>query len=124
MNCRLMTDLDYDTAVGWWKGHDFPAIPKEVLPPTGAVVDGHCLGWVYLSNGGIAYVEWIVGNPDIKGRSMVKALNILIEKLIQIAKENDNHRVYSSVKNKSLLKIMTRMGFTVCDEDMTNLLFY
>ena len=124
MICRDIEPNDYLTVSEWFASRDLPMPPEEVLPPTGAIVEGHAAGWVYISNGGIAQVEWVIGNKDANRIAVVRALNLVIPRLIEIAKENGNHRVYTSVNNESLIKILSSMGFTVCEDSMTNLLYF
>lgn len=124
MICRPIKESDYTTAEKWWTGRGFPCVPKEMLPPTGGIVEDHCLGYLYLSNGGLSMTEFVVGNPEQKGFGLHKSIKILLKYLIDVAKENGCPRVFSSVKNESLIKIMESAGYFRTDESMTNMLYF
>lgn len=123
MICRPIKESDYSTACEWWKGRGFPCLPKHVLPDTGSIVEDFCLGYLFLSNGGLCMIEFVVGNPDKHGIELHNALTILLKDLVRKAKNNGCTMVFSSVKNKSLIKIMERVGFNVTEQGMSNLLY-
>ena len=123
MNCRPISSSDYSTACKWWEGRGFPCLPESVLPPTGCIIEDYCLGYLYLSNGGLCMIEFVVGNPDKHGIELHSAIMTLLRDLVEQAKYAGCTMIFSSVKNKSLIKIMQRVGFNVTEEGMSNLLY-
>ena len=123
MNCRPIQKSDYATACEWWKGREVPCVPEIVIPPTGAIVEDFCLGYLFLSNGGLCMIEFVVGNPAKHGIELHNAVTILLKDLLRQAVENGCPMVFSAVKNKSLIKIMERVGFSVTEDGVSNLFY-
>lgn len=122
MIARPITISDHKTAKIWWEGHDWGAIPLSMLPPTGAIVEGICLGYLYISNGGMAHMEWIVANPEKKGREVYKALKILVEKLVSIAHDAGIPAIFTNSDNENLMRLYESTGFYRTETGTTNLL--
>jgi len=123
MICRPINDQDYETACGWWKAQDWEPVHKTFLPETGVIVNDICMGWIYLSNSKVAHAEWIIGNPEVSGPSKLRAINTVLEGLIEIARDHGATFIFSSVKNTSLIKILEKKGFIRTDEGMTNFIY-
>ena len=67
---KVNLDKDYDQIASWWKAHDWPVLPKEVLSNSGFVSetkDGIKVAatWIFPTNCPIYIMEWTVGNPDL-----------------------------------------------------------
>jgi len=114
MICRPINDQDYALACKWWKAQ---------VPETGVVVDNICMGWIYLSNSKVAHAEWIVGNPEVSGKSKLRAINTVLDGLIEIAKDHGATFIFTSIKNNGLMRILKNRGFQQTDEGMTNFIY-
>ena len=118
---RLQHD-DYDTIVEWWKSWpDWQPLARNLLPEngTGGIIierDGTPIvaGFLYGShNCKIAWMEWIIGNPNEKNRS--EAVELLISSLEDWAKEGGYELVLSIGRSKSLIDKHKKLGYTVDD---------
>ena len=120
MNSRWITTEDYDTLVEWWKFWRFCPPTQEVLPDNGlsgiVVTDDDdkpiCAGFLYYTNSPIAWIEFIVSNPDVKDKKIRHdSLVFLIKELSAIALSNNRKVIYSSLKNENLMNKYVECGF-------------
>lgn len=124
---RHYTPEDYPTVAEWWKGHDWPPVPEQVLPKPGIIAerDGVPLGavWLYMSNSnGVAMMEWLVVKPDIPGRQALAIIKALVEGVEIEARCGDYGVIFTSCKQPALAKIIERCGFVETDKQMIHLL--
>lgn len=116
---RLLNDNDYQQLLGWWKFWRFGAPPKECLPEDGRcglmiTKDGIdiCAGFIYFTNSKIAWIEFIVSNPEYKAKDRQNAIEILITELSNIIRNRNCHIVFTSLKNENLINRFESCGFT------------
>jgi hypothetical protein len=118
---RLLNDTDYeDILVGWWKDWKWEAPAKDFLPDSGFIVyDGDipvCAGYLYTTNSGVAWVDWIISNFNYKDRENRKqALNLLVDTLTNLSKLTGFKYCYALIKNKSLINTYKELGYTEGD---------
>jgi N-acetylglutamate synthase-like GNAT family acetyltransferase len=117
---RALNEQDYDSLVEWAKWFKFPYPPKEMLPNngTGGIMvtkDGIdvCAGFIYTTNSKIAWLEWIVSNPEYRNKDRQEAIKILIDGLCNIAQSLGFKAVFTSVKNQSLINHFKDIGFSL-----------
>tara|TARA_R110001583_G_scaffold62155_1_gene183106 strand:+ start:245 stop:682 length:438 start_codon:yes stop_codon:yes gene_type:complete len=105
-------DTDYKYLVEWWKQHEFGTVPKECLPPDGIIVSLDkpiCAAGLYLCNGTkFGFMEWVVVDKKIGLKTAHNALNLCIEEIIQMAKDNNVKLLYTVTAEKALHKRYTR----------------
>lgn len=121
MESRWLNTDDYDTLVDWWKFWRFYPPTREILPDNGLsgvmIVDSEtqtliCAGFLYYTNSPIAWIEFIVSNPDVKDKKIrEESLVKLINDLSYLAKENNRTVIYSSLKNQNLMNKYLKCGF-------------
>jgi len=117
---RLLNETDYDALVHWWKWFRFTAPPKDMLPQDGMggimiQKDGVdvCAGFLYTTNSKIAWLEFIVSNPEYKDKNRKEAIKTLINSLCHIAHNLGFKAVFTSVKNQSLINHFKDTGFSL-----------
>lgn len=118
MNTRAITETDYNMFTEWWKFFRFPAPPTDILPNNGmggiVVQKGDvdiCAGFLYLTNSKIAWIEYIVSNPDYRKEDRKEAIRHLISELCLIGKEQGYRIFYTSVANENLINRFKEVGF-------------
>lgn len=123
LKTRLLNDTDYDILVEWWKG--WPSWknavpPKDMLPQNGqggVMVykddTNICAGFLYTTNSKIAWLEFIISNPQYRGEHRKEAIKTTIDTLCYMAKELGFGAVFTSVKHPSLIKYFKDYGFTI-----------
>ena len=96
MKINLIEQSDYNQFCKWWNYWNFPIPSKEVLPNDGIgglkLTDENGIdliaGFLYETNSGISWIEFIVSNPNIKDRNIRKeAKKNIILYLSLLAKE-------------------------------------
>ncbi len=117
---------EYLEVVEWWKKHGWAPVPVEYLPAIGIVIEDdkhkYCVGWLYLMGAPIAWMEWIVTNPNAPAIRRAKALSVLVDTVLNIAKDSGVKVVFSSVKHEGLEGLYKKKGFSVTDTDVTHLI--
>lgn len=110
-NVRILTEEDYPMLCQWWSDNRFPAPPQQCLPNNGTcgimVSKGDvdiCAGFLYLTNSTISWIEFVVGNFYYRDSDRPQALQFLLDELCGIAQRKGCSAVFSSIKNKNLIK--------------------
>lgn len=126
MVINLIEEQDYKTLCSWWEFWNFPKPLKDMLPNDGVgglkLTDDNGIdliaGFLYETNSGIAWIEYIVSNPNIKDRNVRKqAKQEIVLYLSLLAKEKGFKAIFSSLKDKWLIKSFEENGFTKSKEN-------
>lgn len=129
----FIQEEDYETLCEWWSFWRFPSPPKEALPDNGLgglkvsyMKDGEkidvCAGFLYGTNSSIAWLEFIVSNPNVKDKKVRgESLNELIKEICSRAKTSGYGAIFSSLKNENLINKYTDVGFTKSNTKTTEL---
>ena len=121
---RPLNENDYhETLVEWWKKWNWEPPAKDFLPEDGKggliVLDGDtpiCAGFVYVTNSKVAWVDWIISNREYRVKDKRKeAIRLLIESLSNICKQTGSKYGYALIKNQSLIKTYTDLGWSKGD---------
>jgi len=120
LTVRALQESDWDTLQEWWSKWNWPTMSKDLLPLNGTgglmVYKGNQLiaaGFLYLSNSKVAWLDWIISNPEYKEDNRKTALMLLIDSLEEVAKQQDYSIIISIARNKSLINIHKNLGYTV-----------
>jgi hypothetical protein len=108
----------------WWRAWGWPVMGEEHFPFNGRMIlkDGVpvAAGWLFLTDSAWAILEWIVGNPNAAHGERVDAIDLLVEELLRLAKDNGKLEVFSSVNHPTLIDAYRRHGMMETDKGMTN----
>ncbi len=115
-------NTDYHIICSWWRQHNWPAIAKEFLPATGYIVDGVCAGFLYKTDSKIAWIEYIISNKECDKSVRNDGLDILINKLLDVANEDGFKAIFTSVEHPKLMDRYVSHGFNVTDHNMYNMM--
>ncbi|MCP1996649.1 hypothetical protein [Flavobacterium sp. HSC-61S13] len=117
---RRLQETDYDNLIEWWRYFRFPAPAREFLPENGTcglIIHKEgidiCAGFIYFTNSKIAWIEFIVSNPEYKDKNRQEAIKILIRELGVVIKNKGYKAIYTSLKNPNLIKHFKAEGFSV-----------
>ena len=116
----------YDMLAGWWAGHGWDAMNRELLKPLG-IVHSHegvhvSAGFIYPVAGcGLALLEWVVADPKAKPIAIMRSIRSLTEFARQWCSENDYGVMMTTCKQEGLAKMHERNGFSRTDESMIHL---
>lgn len=126
LSARQLQESDYENILlGWWSDWGWVAPEKDMLPEngTGGIIIfcddvPVCSGFLYTTNSGIAWVEFIVSNKNFTNRSVrLNALNLLINSLSNVAKTAGHKYAYTILKNQSLMNRFKDTGYIKGDSD-------
>ena len=115
---------DYDTIlVDWWKDWGWTPPTRDFLPDNGKggmiVFDGDipvCAGYIYLTNSGVAWVDWIISDKNYKDKeSRKEGIKYLIQALTEICKQLNFKYCYALINHKGLIKTYEDLGYIKAD---------
>ena len=121
LNIRKLEESDWDTLVKWWDAWPkWQNPPREFLPNNGTgglmVYKDDTLivaGFLYFTNSTGVLLEWIVSNPEYKENDRQEAIELFINTAERMCKEEGKKQIFSIGRNKSLIKIHKKLGWTV-----------
>ena len=98
---NLIEENDYEKFCKWWKFWRWKPIEKVLLPNNGLgglkITDENgvdvCVGFLYETNSGIAWIEFIISNPEIKDteiRSLLTDLQVTVDLEVDGCKQSIN----------------------------------
>jgi hypothetical protein len=122
MEVRKFQYSDYPSLYSWWTAHKWQPVAIEALPKTGLVIEGVCAGFIYKTDSNMCLIEWIISNPETDKNVRNDALDLLINKLVDTAKEMGFTLAFTSVQHQGLLKRYENHKFIVTDQQMTNMI--
>lgn len=129
MTPRLLTESDYDTLLPWWKWHRFSAPSRKMLPNNGLggimiTKDGVDIyaGFLYMTNSSMAWMEFIISNPEYRESDRKEAEQFLINELSIIAKGKGYEFLYTIVKNQHLINSLDKCEFKTTTEKATEMI--
>ena len=124
LNIRKITENDWDTLVSWQD-----AWPEWVNPPKGFLPDNGTggliieknnkpivAGFLYFTNSEAVLLEWIVSDPNYKEKDRKNAIEMLIKGAEIFCKNNGKNYMFSIGRNKHLINIHKKLGWTVDDK--------
>ena len=131
LTIRPLIDGDYETILcKWWSDWGWESPQKDFLPQDGKggfmVLDGEipvCAGFIYTTNSGVAWVDWIVSSKTYRKKPQRKnAIEWLIVSLESLAKKTGHTYVYALIKHKSLISVYEKLGYIKADVYNTELI--
>lgn len=122
MDIRQLVHDDYDSILlKWWEGWKWVAPAVESLPREGSgMFSGYlvskdetdiCAGFLYYTNSNMAWIEFIVSNPDYKESDRAEAIKLLIDSISEKAKDLGFKVLWTCVVHQNLIKKYIDCGF-------------
>lgn len=125
MIVRPYNPEQYSILEEWWKGHGWHPVAPDLLPRTGFIVwqglQPLVAGFMYMTDSRFAIMDWVLSAPKSDRIERGKALDLLLDSLIQAARDNDKNTIFTTSKHKRLIERYKAKGFIVGDEQMTTL---
>jgi hypothetical protein len=120
LKARELRETDWNELPSWWKWWRWPEVSRDTLPLNGlggimVYKDGINIaaGFLYLSNSKVAWLDWIVSNPEYKDKDRKEALELLINTLEEVAKQQGYSVIITITKSKHLIDTHKKLGYTV-----------
>lgn len=111
MNPRAFSLLDLDEMNRWYERRGEAPIPASMLPRLGLIVPGVAVGFLYQTDSSVALVEGLVTNPDAKLCDRAKALQIILEELVESARVFGFKQVIGFGASRGPVRLTLRQGF-------------
>jgi len=107
-------DNDYETLKKWWEDWEFGVVPLEVLPPLGIMIENNegpiCAAGLYVGTGTkFCIMEWLIKDKHSSLKESHRAIQLCINEVIKLAKDNDCTLMYTVTGDDSLMKRYTRL---------------
>ena len=117
---KLVTKEVYDDILcKWWKDWRWTPPKFEMLPNTGIIVyyddEPVCAGFVYYTNSKMAWIEYIVSNFHYRAFNRDEMIELTINTLCELAKDNGFNYLYTSLKSVHLIEKYKKCGFLAGD---------
>ena len=110
LKARTLLEQDYSMLEEWWKAWGWPPVSKDVLPDngTGGVMIEYkdkpiVAGFIYWSNSGMCWFDWVVSDPDGNKRARPLAVKFLIQTVEQMVKNAGKKCIMSISRSYILL---------------------
>jgi len=121
MNIRKLEESDYKTLEKWWKAWDWPPIQQDFLPEngTGGLMvqskDGTPIvaGFLYMTNSKAVLLEWIISNPEYRESDRKDAIELLINAVEHVLKDQGIKHIFSIGRNKHLIETHKKLNWIV-----------
>jgi|TARA_B110000211_G_scaffold39038_2_gene39950 hypothetical protein len=118
---------DYKKLTKWWEHYDGIQVPSSDLLPNGglggfaAEKDGRLIAaaYIYLTNSAMGYVDFLISDPDYKGRDRFEIITQLIERCSEYGVEQGCRIVWAMTTYKGVVSRCEKLGHTVLEEDYT-----
>tara|TARA_B110000483_G_scaffold93367_1_gene115026 strand:+ start:2164 stop:2574 length:411 start_codon:yes stop_codon:yes gene_type:complete len=121
LKSRLLKDSDWETLCQWWESW-----PKWVNPPKSFLPDNGkggimvekegkpiVAGFLYITNSDAVLLEWIVSDPEYRGKDRKEALELLISSAEATCKGLGKKHIFTIGRNKHLIETHKKLGWTV-----------
>lgn len=97
----------YKLVAEMWEAQNWPIIPLEGLPTTGMITFQDDIpvaaGFLYNTDSSMAWLEFIVGNPDIDYELRGQGLDLVIQGLTKVAKNMNKKMIFTVSNHKRLI---------------------
>lgn len=124
-NIRNIEMKDYDIINNWWESSPYEKPPLFVLPNNGLggiIVEKEkpiAVGYIYMTNSKIAYIDYIVSNPNYKAKDRYDAIILLISHCINHAYDMGCERVWGMSNVKGIINRGVDVGCETTTQDYT-----
>jgi hypothetical protein len=122
LKSRALCESDWETLQSWWKAWEWPEMNKDLLPLNGLgglIISKEDIpvvaGFLYLTNSGVAWIEWVISNPEYREDDRKDALELLIKELENVALSVGKTIILSIGRNKGLINAHRNLGYTIDD---------
>ena len=115
------TEDHYQVVKSWWDQYEgWDAIHPDILSDTGFIVfeDDEPLvaGWMYLTNSKVAWLEWVVSNPECDRIQRATAIHLLIGHITHMTDSLGLKMLMSAVVNPGFIEKLKEHSFQEADK--------
>jgi hypothetical protein len=103
----------FETYQKWMHFYDVAVAETDKLPPTGFVVDGLAIAFLLRTDGPLAFIEGLVGNPWLPREQVDPALDAVVQAVIGCAREEGFRVLQGTTAFPAVVARALRLGFTL-----------
>jgi hypothetical protein len=123
-NIRPLQLEDYSTLVKWWESYDHIVTPESHMLPEGGLggfiveKEGRPMaaGFLYLTNSTVGYVDYLVSDPNYKGKDRFEMITWLIEACSEEAIRQGCRITWAMTTYSGIVRRCDKLGYEVLDE--------
>lgn len=103
----------------WISRRGLPMPPDDVFSSTGFVVEGVAAVWLYITNSTMAYLDHLIGNPDVAREERSAGLDAVITKALVVAHALGRRLAVAMVDNPAVERRLVRLGLSVTGRELS-----
>src|SRR5438309_6025945 len=108
---RLFETSDFPELDRWLEARGMPISRPSLMPKHGVIVEGIAAGFIYLTDGGIAILDYFVSNPKSDKSERDQSLDVITLSLIQVGHAHGIHAFKCDTKIIAVKERARRLGF-------------
>ena len=121
---RPVTIEDSDILTEWWESYNHMLVPSlELLPENGQgglVIEKEgkmiAAAFIYLTNSDMGYIDFLVSDPNYKGKDRFEIITMLIEACSELAIELGCRIIWAMTTYDGVIKRCKKLDHNVLDE--------
>jgi len=106
----------YEMLCKWLRFYDMELIEAAILPPTGFVVEGLAMGFLYKSDGKLAQIETLVSNGYAPREARDAATDLVVEAIIVEARASGFAVLQGITHLDAVVQRALKHGFTLAEQ--------
>lgn len=111
-NLRPVNEHDFEEILGWLEKRGLPKAPLWTFSTKGFITPGVAVGFLYLTNSSIAYIDCYISNPEAKLEDRKKAFDRITDRILSTAKNGHNVKlICCNTKVSYIEKLAESFGF-------------
>jgi len=126
-NIRPIKVEDYTILTKWWKSYDGIQIPDSSILPNGGlggfVIEKKekmiAAAYIYFTNSAIAYIDFLISDPNYKGRDRYEIIAQLIVSCSDAAVKQGYKLVWAMTKYNGIIQRCKELGGDILDDKYT-----
>lgn len=118
LKVRKYRDRDKEAILSWFK-HRGTDLDEAFLGKVGFIVPGIAAGFIIQTDTKACIFEPFVSNPDTFGPIRDEALNMIMERMINEAKDLGYYRVFGFASHNRMVSRALRCGFVKVEDSIT-----
>tara|TARA_R110002074_G_scaffold194553_4_gene360615 strand:+ start:356 stop:808 length:453 start_codon:yes stop_codon:yes gene_type:complete len=127
INIRPIRVEDYLKLIKWWEYYDHVQVPSSDLLPDGGLggfaveKEGRMIAaaYIYLTNSSMGYVDFLVSDPDYKGRDRFDLITQLIEACSEHGIKQGCRIIWAMTTYKGVVSRCEKLGHEILEDPYT-----
>ena len=118
---RPLNEEDYEIACGWWDFWFKRSLPKGFLPDdgkSGFMIEKDnqpiACGFLYVTNSKVAFLGWVVSNPEYRQKDRKKIIKKLISNIEEVCVNMGYFYMFTVCSNKHLISMHEDLDWELC----------